>query len=305
MKRFIILFCTFFISVHVLIDAVKIDVNSSERLFVFVTAGYNNKEWYDRNLSSIFSQNYKNFHLIYVDDCSTDGTSELVQEWAEKHGVADRITLIRNSERMGAMANQYKAIHMLPDGAVVCIVDGDDWLAGPNVLTHLNKLYADPVWLTHGQFIVFPGGQLGWCRDIPQKYIDTNGFRDDPHNLSHLRTFYAGLFKQIKKEDLMFEGKFLKMCADNAAMFPMAEMARGHIKFNAEVLLVWNGASSINDHKVVKGLQRQLDLKIRSWPRYDKLETPFNDGQEVSIDQIKANVKKVAQAAVEEGYKEC
>ncbi len=273
-----------------------VDASVSEKLFVVVTASYNNKLWYEKNISSVFSQNYQNYHLLYIDDCSTDEKADLVQDWVEKHMVADRITLIRNTERIGAMANQFKAIQLIPDGAVVCILDGDDWLAGPNVFTHLNKLYADSsVWLTHGQFVTYPGGQYGWSREIPQKYVDSNGFRDYVHNLTHLRTFYAGLFKRIEKEHLMFEGQFWKMCADNAAMFPMAEMARGHIKFNSEVLLVWNGANSINDHKIVRGLQREIDLRVRKLPRYDKIETPFNDGQEVTIEQIKLNTEKTTE----------
>ena len=241
--------------------------------------------------------------MIYVDDCSTDGTGKLVEEWARKNDVADRITVIKNSIRMGAMANQFRAIHLVPDGAVVCIVDGDDWLAGPNVFTHLNKLYADPsVWLTHGQFITYPERHRGWSMDIPQKYVESNGFRDFKHNLTHLRTFYAGLFKKIDEEDLKFDGEFFKMCADNGEMFPMAEMARnGHIKFNPEVLLVWNGANRLNDHKVVKGLQREIDLRIRKMPRYDAIETPFTDNQEVSIEQLRMNIEE----AIERGDIEC
>jgi hypothetical protein len=111
---------------------------------------------------------------------------------------------------------------------------------------------------------------------MPKNIVERNVFREYTHNPGHLRTFYAGLFKQIKKEDLMHEGEFLRMCADNAVMFPMIEMARnGHFKFINRVLLVWNGANDLNDHKVVRGLQYQLDKLIRSRSRYDTIESPF------------------------------
>ena len=32
-----------------------------EKLFVVVTASYNNSQWYEKNLSSVFSQNYQKF----------------------------------------------------------------------------------------------------------------------------------------------------------------------------------------------------------------------------------------------------
>lgn len=258
-----------------------IPFSADERFIVVVTASYNNERWFEQNLSSILKQEYSNFHLIYIDDCSTDGTYDLVKNYINEVGAADRVTLIRNDQRVGAMANQYRAIHMCPDRAVIAIVDGDDELAHAQVLSHINTTYSDfTTWLTYGQFRVKPGGSIGWCRSIPTAYVQRNAFREYTHNLSHLRTFYAGLFNQIKKEDLMYKEEFLQMCADNAAMFPMAEMARDHICFIPEVLLVWNGLNDLNDHKTVKGMQRELDLEIRGRDRYDKVESPFVSSEE-------------------------
>ena len=49
---------------------------------VFVPS-YNNAQsrLYLRNLDSIFQQNYKNYHVVYVNDASTDGTGEYVQAY--------------------------------------------------------------------------------------------------------------------------------------------------------------------------------------------------------------------------------
>ena len=40
-----------------------------DKHFVFIIASYNNKQWYKPNLDSVFSQKYKNYHVIYTDDC--------------------------------------------------------------------------------------------------------------------------------------------------------------------------------------------------------------------------------------------
>lgn len=274
-------------------------LRAEEKFIVVITTSYNNAQWHDRNLTSIFSQTHKNIYLIYTDDASTDGTADLVQKWLDDHNVADRATVIRNKTRVGAMANQYRAIHLVPDKAIVCIVDGDDWLAGPNAFAHVNKMFSDEnVWFTYGQFVTWPGHHHGWCVDIPKSYVNTNAFRDFPHNLSHMRAFYAGLFNQIPLQLLMLDGEFVKMAPDNAATFPMAEMARdGHLKFNPEVLYVWNGANNLNEHKVVRGLQRATDLRIRKMTRCEKIDTPFKDGLEATITQVKENIAK----AIEEG----
>ena len=45
-----------------------------EHEFVVVVSSFNNDAYFERNLNSIFSQDYKNYHVIYIDDCSTDNT---------------------------------------------------------------------------------------------------------------------------------------------------------------------------------------------------------------------------------------
>ncbi len=263
-----------------------------EKTIVVVTASYNNKDWYEKNLLSIFSQRYFNYHVLYVDDCSTDGTADLVEEWVKVHGVSDRITIIRNKQRRGGLANHHRVINLIPDRAIVCVVDGDDWLSRNIVFDFLNETYQyNHIWLTYGQFVSWPDEIKGWCCEIPKEYVARNAFREHTHNLSHLRTFYSGLFKQIKKEDLMNGGHFWGI-NDNAVMFPMAEMARGHIKFIPQVLLVWNTANNINDHKVSRDIQLEDDQRIRSLPRYDTIETPFRDDLKGTVEELKRNIKK-------------
>lgn len=247
--------------------------------FVVVAASYNNKEWYTcdvhkkwvGHLDSIFLQAYDNYHVIYIDDCSTDNTGKLVENYIKEKGMEDRVTLIKNARRYGAMENHYRAMHACKDGDVIVILDGDDAFASIDVLAYLNTIYSDgQTWLTYGQFIEYPLGTNGYCCPMPPDIVRNNAFRDWTHNPSHLRTFYAGLFNQIKREDLMYEGEFLKMTADAAAMFPMIEMARnGHFQFIPLVLCIYNGDNSLNDHKISKTLQRQLDLVIRSRNRYE------------------------------------
>ena len=249
-----------------------------EKRIVVVIASYNNKTWYTWNLDSVFDQRYNNYHIIYVDDCSTDGTFELVKAYIKRQGLTDRVTLIHNTQRCGALANQYKAIHMCEDDDIIVILDGDDVLAHTGVLCYINKMYQNPdVWLTYGQFREWPRGFKGFCRPYKQEVIDGNKFREVNEGPSHLRTFYAGLFKKINKEDLMYNGDFFKMSGDIAAMFPMIEMARDHFQCIPDVLLVYNGANALNDHKISKGLQRQLDLVIRSRKRYEKITSLFSE----------------------------
>lgn len=140
--------------------------------FVIITASYNNSEWLERNLNSIFAQNYNNWHLVYIDDCSTDGTADGVQAHIDKQGKSDKVTLIRNAQRHGHMYNQYHAIGAVAADKVIVIVDGDDWLAHNDVLSYLNSIYqSQDVWLTYGQFWYWQKNRLGICRKLPDSVI--------------------------------------------------------------------------------------------------------------------------------------
>ena len=255
----------------------SVPIIDGERHIVVVTASYNNREYYKKNLDSVFSQQYKNWHQIYIDDCSTDKTEDLVEQYVHQHEMEDHVKLIKNPHRLGALHNQYDAIHSCLPTDIIIILDGDDWFSDAEVLSYINSVYADnSVWLTYGQFVQYPTGHRGWNVKIPPEVVYRNSFREYTHAPSHLRTFYAGLFQKIQKEDLLYNGDFFRMTGDIAAMFPMIEMARlGHFRFISKVLMVYNIGNPLNDHKVIEGLQKQIDLIIRSRPKYNPIHSPF------------------------------
>jgi glycosyltransferase involved in cell wall biosynthesis len=252
---------------------------TGQRHFVIITATYNNAPWCKRSIDSILSQTYTDFEVVITDDASTDGTPDLIAQRIEELGAANRVKLIRNTQRQGAMANQHAMIHnhCVPTDIAV-IVDGDDWFINSQVLDYLSQVYADPeVWMTYGQFIEYPSGAHGFCVDMPSHVVRNNAFRSFSEIPSHLRTFYAGLFQKINRKDLCDKnGQWLSMCADIAAMFPMIEMARnGHFKFISRPLLTYNSSNPINDYKVSKSVQRAIDLDLRSRVAYSALTTLF------------------------------
>src|SRR5689334_2918445 len=110
---------------------------------VVIIPSYNNRQWYERNLSSVVAQDYHKFRVIYVDDCSSDGTGDLIEKFIADNHSGNLIHLIRNSVRLGALQNLYNTIHTCDDDEIVIILDGDDWLAHNEVLRKINEVYAD------------------------------------------------------------------------------------------------------------------------------------------------------------------
>jgi glycosyltransferase involved in cell wall biosynthesis len=235
-----------------------------------IIPSYNNCQWYKFNLSSLFAQDYDNFRAIYIDDCSSDRTAKLVEEFIRDNNLDKRIHLIRNLVRIGAMENLYNVIYSCDDDEIIVILDGDDWFAHNGVLNKLDTVYSDPnCWMTYGQYISWPDNMAGYSGQIPSDIIETNNFRGYEWCASHLRTFYAWLFKMIRKEDLISpDGSFYSMAWDQAIMFPMLEMAGFRAKFISDVLYIYNAANPIGDSKVNRQLQRELETIIRLQKRY-------------------------------------
>lgn len=241
--------------------------------FVIVIPSYQNSQWFEKNLGSVLAQNYEQFRVIYVDDCSPDGTGNLVEKYLEANNFSHKVKLIKNSQRVGAMENLYQMIHSCEDDEIIVTLDGDDWLAHPDVLTKLDQVYSDPnVWMTYGQYRSWPDNAIGCCKQIPNEVIERNGFRTYQWCSSHLRTYYTWLFKRIPKEDFLGpDGKIVPMTWDLYKMFPMLEMSGYRSKFIPDVLYIYNVETPINDSKVNLQLQQSLERVIRAKPKYARL----------------------------------
>ena len=80
-----------------------------------IIPSHKNRQWYERNLSSVVAQDYHDFRVIYVDDCSSDRTGELVEQFIADGSSGNLIHLIRNPVRIGALQNLYNTLHMCDD----------------------------------------------------------------------------------------------------------------------------------------------------------------------------------------------
>lgn len=250
-------------------------VLAEEKAMVVVIPSYNNKEWYKKNLDSVLSQNYKNFRVIVIDDASPDGTGPAIKAYIHQRKEEGRVTFIQNKKRVGALANEYKGIWLCKPSEIVVNLDGDDWMAHDRVLEKLNRVYADPdVWVTYGQF-VYHTGDPGWAAQVPEHIIEKNEFREYTWVTTAMRTFYAGLFHKIKKEDLLYQGEFFQMSGDLAYMFPIVEMAGKHSRFISDVLYVYNVETPINDIKKDPTTQQNLGFIIRERKRYEPIAKPY------------------------------
>lgn len=248
---------------------------NNDKKFVIVIPSYKNSEWCEKNIQSTIDQNYDKYRVIFIDDCSPDDTFDKVLNVVNSSNKKNKFTLIKNTIRNGALCNLYNAIHSCDDDEIIVTLDGDDWLANSDVLNKLNEVYnSGDIWMTYGQYQNYPDNGIGISQQVPDHIINSNGYRQYAWCSSHLRTFYTWLFKQIKDEDLKYEGQFAPTAWDCTMQFPMLEMSGHHAKFIPDVLYIYNLINPINDHKVNRDFQKKLELYYRAQPRYNKLSEP-------------------------------
>ncbi len=248
--------------------------------FVIIVPSYNNELYARRNLDSLINQQTKQPYTIkLINDCSTDKTGSIMDEYAKKYPF---ITVQHNTERRGALENTYNAVMALKDDLIAVIVDGDDSLAHNKVLQRLEEVYSNSnVWVTYGQFVFYPSGNWGTTYEIPEDALVNKQVRTIVYVAQHLRTFKAGLFKKIRKEDLMLNGKFYEVNADMAVMIPLLEMAGPtHSKFISDILYVYNYTNPLCDYLKEPSsnphqspAQAALEKVIRALPPYEALDT--------------------------------
>jgi glycosyltransferase involved in cell wall biosynthesis len=247
-----------------------------ERRILVVSTMYNVEEWIARTVRSVIGQNYSNYRYILVDDISTDKTVTAARREA---ATSDKVTITTNTEKKYSLRNIYDGIAALnpEDDDIIVTLDGDDWLAGPEVFSSLNKRYNDTdCWMTYGSYLEFPHGTRGiesTAYSIEQLNDKNFDFRKDKWRVSHLRTFKYGLWKKIKYEDFLdWNGEFYKTSIDKAFMYPMIEMARERTEFIEDILYVYNFSNPLNVHKDKRQLQLRTSQYLREKEPYKPVE---------------------------------
>ena len=236
---------------------------------IIVTTAYNCENYVEKCIGSLMGQDYEDFKCYITDDMSTDNTVSLVKNMIEGD---DRFILIENKTKMYQPGNYDQVIRgnkKIHDNEVLVEIDGDDWLPNAKVLEKVNEIYKDEnVWITNGSFR-YSSGQKGFSS---RQILDDN-LRNSPMTCSHLRTWRAFLWRNIKKSDLKDEnGDYWKVTGDLAFMFPMLEMAGDkHYTFIDDIMYVYNEQNPINDHKVDLTLVNEIAIKIRKKEKYSKL----------------------------------
>ena len=97
---------------------------------------YNVEEYIERCVYSLFAQTYKNIEYIFVDDCTQDGSIEILESLLRKNSDKS-VKILSHTFNRGLAAARNTAIEHAT-GEFIVHVDSDDWIE-PNAIELLVK----------------------------------------------------------------------------------------------------------------------------------------------------------------------
>lgn len=90
----------------------------------------------ERCVESILLQDYKDIELILIDDCSTDGTSNIIKKFLKRNDF--KIKYFKNEKNMGCSYSRNLGIK-ISSGSYIAFVDSDDYVH-PQMYSNMMKM---------------------------------------------------------------------------------------------------------------------------------------------------------------------
>lgn len=87
-----------------------------------IMPAYNAEKYIGEAVESVLNQTYENLELLIIDDCSTDGTFQLLECIAKKDS---RIKIFRNEKNLGVADTRNRGFE-IADGEYSALIDSDD-----------------------------------------------------------------------------------------------------------------------------------------------------------------------------------
>jgi alpha-1,3-rhamnosyltransferase len=107
-------------------DIIRNPEKNREPLVSVLVPAYNHHQYIIECLESIRALNYKRLELIVSDDCSTDNTFELAEQWAQKNADRFERTLVVRQEKNAGLVRNLQFMFNNAQGDYIAYIASDD-----------------------------------------------------------------------------------------------------------------------------------------------------------------------------------
>ena len=250
-----------------------------------ITPTYNHSEVIAECLYSTIGQTFEDWEQIVVDDGSSDGTPEIVEELSK----ADpRIRLIRESHKgIMRLAETYNLALSKAQGELIAILEGDDFWPSTKLETQVKIHEDEKIILSHGHVSLINNGKVV-------------GYYPAPPTLGEESTEAYFRFALLKQSCIMPVSVILRRDAverlggfhqDNG--FPAVDYSTwirlfqlpGKVFYYPDCLGFWRQTPQQTTQKVFDESTAELGLRI-ALAQFDKLDPEARTALKVSRNRI-------------------
>jgi glycosyltransferase involved in cell wall biosynthesis len=238
-----------------------------------IITSYNNSEWTGLCLSSVLKQTYKNFEILFFDDCSTDNTYDIVTTLKTSDPRIRCFRMRENLTKSYIFANHIEE-YMIDNNDIVLFLDGDDWLSDDDVFQNIIDFYEfNSPWVAYGGMLVWESGETvseahPQNTSFPPNVLIDKTFRKDAWRSSHLKTMRGFIWNNIDKSCFVsdIDKKYIKGGDDLAFMYPALEMCPMHKIFSFKFpTYVYNASNQgrIKSHMAERNVDYETEIRNR------------------------------------------
>lgn len=211
-----------------------------------ITPTFNQVTFIEECIKSVISQTYKNWEQIIIDDCSTDGTSEIVSRYSK---IEPRIKVIRHNKNVGIsnLIKGYSEALSVAEGELIAILEGDDYWPRDKLEKQIPLFEDVNVVLTWGKGVVVSKIGKRLYEIYPKKFIKYQNIYENRPVGEAVRTLLKHNFimptvtVMIRKKSLLKIGGFKHIqgapFVDYLTWLYLS--LEGEFRFTREVLGFW------------------------------------------------------------------
>lgn len=225
----------------------------AEQKIVIITPVYNAESYIEGCIESVITQDYDNWEMYIIDDCSTDRTFELAKKYTDDK----RVVVLKNDNNRGAVYNQVMSIRHTSANDIIMLLDGDDALVNNNqIFQFYNNLYDGTTEFSYGSCWSMVDNIPLIAQHYPEHIKQSKSYRKYRFNwnmpYTHLRTFKSYLLEGIHDSEFQDEqGNWYKAGGDGSLFYALIEKADpDKVKVVTDVVYNYNDINPLNDYKV-------------------------------------------------------
>jgi len=252
-------------------------VSSAPKVSVVIPA-YNAEKYIGEAITSVLDQDFLDFELLVIDDCSLDSTVAIVQEMESNDS---RVRLIRNPTNLGLGGTRRVGVENAV-GEFIAWLDADD-IAKPNRLSsQIAVLESDSNIGVVGGFIqFFSEGSFGKTRryDLEDKILRSKIFRQNPV-AAPASMFRSAVYKSVGNYKDLRYCEDLEMLMRVGTAFRFANVDEVMVRYRQ----LESSLTRMNIRKM-EALAISIRLQYRNHPsyRFGLVDWLFLSGQKLTL----------------------